>query len=64
MTNLEISLRDTLERLEKRYLEVTKGEDWVNIKDPYDRGKASSLDLAIKFIKTDLQCWGEEDANK
>lgn len=66
MTNLEISLRDTLERLEKRYSEITKGEDWLNIKDPRDSGRASGLDLAIELIKTTLLCWGEgeEDANK
>jgi len=59
MTNLEMSVRDTLERLEKRYLELTNGEDWVNVKDTFDRGVACSLHLAIEFIKTDLNAWGE-----
>ena len=56
MTNLEMSVRDTLERLEKRYLEVKESKDFDNFKYGYSLG----LDLAISFLKTDLASWGEK----
>lgn len=56
MTNLEEGVRDTLERLEKKYLELKESEAFDNFKYGYSLG----LDLAIKFIETDLKCWGEK----
>lgn len=56
MTHLEEGVRDTLERLEKRYLEIKESKDFDNFKYGYSIG----LELAIAFLKTDLKCWGEE----
>ena len=56
MTNLEEGVRDTLARLEKKYFELKESKDFDNFKYGYSIG----LDLAINFLKTDLQCWGEE----
>ena len=56
MTHLEEGVRDTLERLEKKYLELKESKDFDNFKYGYSLG----LDLAIHFLKTDLKCWGEE----
>ena len=56
MTNLEEGVRDTLERLEKKYLELKESEAFDNFKYGYSLG----LDLAISYLKTDLHCWGEK----
>ena len=56
MTHLEEGVRDTLERLEKKYLELKESKDFDNFKYGYSLG----LDLAIHFLKTDLKCWGEK----
>ena len=52
MTHLEEGVRDTLERLEKKYLELKESKDFDNFKYGYSLG----LDLAIHFLKTDLKC--------
>lgn len=56
MTNLEEGVRNTLERLEKKYNELKESEDFDKFKFGYQLG----LDLAISFLKTDLECWGEK----
>ena len=56
MTHLEEGVRDTLSRLQAKYVEVKNSKDF----GLYQYGEANALDLAIKFIETDLECWGEK----
>ena len=56
MTNLEMSVRDTLSRLQAKYVEVKNSKDF----GLYQYGEANALDLAIKFIETDLRVYGEK----
>lgn len=64
MTNLEEGVRNTLERLENKYKELEEKLQKSNERDNFKVGYQFGLDLAISFLKTDLLCWGEEDANK
>ena len=56
ITNLEIGVRGTLERLEKQYKEMKESENFDN----YKYGYSLALELAIAFLKTDLKLWGEK----
>lgn len=59
MTNLEESVRNTLERLEKKYNELKESKA-----SDLNSGYILGLGLAISFLQTDLNSWGEQNANK
>ena len=60
MTMLEEGVRNTLERLEKKYNELEEKKDF----DMFIIGYQLGLDLAISYLRSDLKWLGEKDANK
>ena len=56
MTELEMGVRDTLSRLEKENQRMKESENF----DSYKYGYSLALELAIAFLKSDLNAWGEK----